>query len=202
MDRRELIKQIALLTGGIMIGGNALLTGCSPNKSAKNEKIRFSQQQQDLLNEIGDTILPPTKSPGAKAANVGAFMEIMVRDCYEEKDQQAFIDGMKKLDEASKKIHGNGFMTINAQQKLAFIQQLDKEASDFQAKKGELEAAERKKDKNFAGLPNHYFIMIKQLTLLGYFTSEVGCTQAMRYTPAPGRYEGDVPYQKGDKAWA
>jgi hypothetical protein len=50
--------------------------------------------------------------------------------------------------------------------------------------------------------PNHYFGMMKQLTLLGYFTSEIGATQALRYIAIPGKYEGCVPYKKGDKAWA
>ena len=49
---------------------------------------------------------------------------------------------------------------------------------------------------------NHYFSLMKQLTLLGYFTSEIGCTQALRYEAVPGRYEGCIPYTKGDKAWA
>jgi hypothetical protein len=50
--------------------------------------------------------------------------------------------------------------------------------------------------------PNHYFKMVKELTLLGYFTSEVGCTKALRYLPVPGKFIGDYPYKKGDKAWA
>jgi hypothetical protein len=49
---------------------------------------------------------------------------------------------------------------------------------------------------------NHYFRMMKELTLLGYFTSEIGSTQARRYVPVPGRYEGCIPYKKGDKAFA
>ena len=50
--------------------------------------------------------------------------------------------------------------------------------------------------------PSHYFTMIKQLTLWGYFSSEIGATQALRYVAIPGKYEGCVPYKKGDKAWA
>ncbi|MGH2553929.1 MAG: gluconate 2-dehydrogenase subunit 3 family protein [Chitinophagaceae bacterium] len=51
-------------------------------------------------------------------------------------------------------------------------------------------------------MPNHYFTMMKHLTLWGYFTSETGCREALRYNPVPGRYEGCVPYNKGDRAWA
>jgi hypothetical protein len=66
---------------------------------------------------------------------------------------------------------------------------IDKEAKEYQA-------AKQKDD------PSHYFTLMKQLTLLGYFTSEIGATQALRYEAVPGRYEGCVPYKKGDKAWA
>lgn len=52
------------------------------------------------------------------------------------------------------------------------------------------------------GDPNHYFGLMKQLTLLGYFTSEIGATQALRYVAIPGKYEGCIPYTKGERAWA
>ena len=200
MERRELLKMIAVLTGGVMIGGNALLVGCRDGK--KNGGNTFSTEDHNFLNEVADTILPATKSPGAKAANVGPFMALMVIDCYEEKDQQTFMEGIKKLDTASEKMHGTGFMTVTVEQRNVLLVALDKEAKEYQSRKAGLEDIERKKDKNFKGLPNHYFTMMKQLTLLGYFTSEAGCKEALRYIAIPGRYEGSVPYKKGDKAWA
>jgi hypothetical protein len=188
MERRELLKMIALLTGGVIIGGNTLLTGCSPEKGKLKNKVVFSQQDLDFLDEVSDTILPATKSPGAKAAKVGAFMAVMVNDCYEEKDQKVFMEGMGKLNAACEKMHGAEFMKATAQQRLTLLTELDKEAKAYQLKRGDL--------------PAHYFTMMKQLTLLGYFTSEPGCTKAMRYIAVPGRYEGSVSYKKGDKAWA
>jgi hypothetical protein len=53
-----------------------------------------------------------------------------------------------------------------------------------------------------ADAPNHYFRMMKELTLLGYFTSEIGYTQAQRYVESPGRFDPCVPYQAGEPAWA
>ncbi|MFN9666692.1 MAG: gluconate 2-dehydrogenase subunit 3 family protein, partial [Bacteroidota bacterium] len=66
---------------------------------------------------------------------------------------------------------------------------LDKEQKAYQEKKKSEE-------------PAHYFRMMKELTLWGYFTSEIGATQALRYVAVPGKYEGCIPYKKGDKAWA
>jgi hypothetical protein len=116
-------------------------------------------------------------------------MNTMATDCYDEKDQKVFADGLSALDKACEKAHGNGFMKASPEQRKEVLTALDKEAKDYNASK---------KD----GDPNHYFALMKQLTLLGYFTSEIGATQALRYVAVPGRYEGCIPYKKGDRAWA
>jgi hypothetical protein len=149
----------------------------------------FTPELIAYLDEIADTILPTTSSPGAKAAQVGTFMTVMVNDCYTAADQKIFKEGMTKLDEASEKMNKTSFMKSTTEQRTALLTAIDKEAKAYQQNK-------KKED------PNHYFTMMKQLTLLGYFTSEVGATKALRYIAVPGKYEGCVDYKKGDKAWA
>ena len=157
---------------------------------------------------MADTILPDTKaSPGAKAANVGGFMAVMIRDCYTPADQKTFVEGIGKLNDAAKKQSGSKFMDLTPQQRTDLLVDLDKEQKAFTAdrdKKLTADALKHKGEANYKApeLPNHYFRMMKQLTLLGYFTSEVGATKALRYIAIPGRYDGCVPYKKGDKAWA
>jgi hypothetical protein len=112
-----------------------------------------------------------------------------VRDCYAPADQQIFMDGMTKLEEASKKQNSKGFLESTPAQRTALLTALDKEQKEY-SKNKKLEQ------------PNHYFRMMKELTMLGFFTSEVGATQALRYLPVPGKYDGNVPYKKGDRAWA
>lgn len=183
MNRRELLKQIAILTGGTVIGAEAMLSGCT-NKGQVNAV--FTDDDINLLAEIADTILPPTQTPGAKEAGVGTFMTVMVNDCYGEKDQRIFHEGLVKLKEACEKQTGKEFMEADAAQRQSFLTALNKEAGDY---------AKNKKGEE----PTHYFTMIKQLTLFGYFTSEIGMTQALRYVPVPGRYDGCVDYKKGDR---
>ena len=103
MNRREAISSVALLLGGTIIGAEAFLSGCK-NKAAG--EISFSPSDVSYLNEIAETILPATSTPGAKEAKVGEFMTAIVKDCYEAKDQTIFMDGMSKLDEASKILYG------------------------------------------------------------------------------------------------
>jgi len=114
---------------------------------------------------------------------------VMVNDCYDEKDQKVFHEGMTKLNDEMKKKHKVDFMEATPEQRTAFLTDLDKEQKDFM---------KNKKDKD----PTHYFRMMKELTLLGYFTSEIGSKQARRYVAVPGRYDGCIPYKKGDKAFA
>lgn len=189
MERRELLKMIALATGAAVVGGDLFLTGC---KSADGKFIQFSAEQLKFLDEVAETILPRTASPGAKDAKVAAFMEVMVRDCYTKEDQNVFIKGIDQLDEYCKKHNGKGFMECSAEERKSCLIDLDKEAKAYNKQKQE--SKEKK--------PNHYFSMMKQLTLLGFFTSEPGATQALRHVAVPGRYDGCIPYKKGDKAWA
>lgn len=186
MKRREAVQYISLLLGGTLVGANYFLEGC---KSKTGVSMAFVPDDISWLDEVADTILPPTKTPGAKAAKVGQFMTVMVNDCYDEKDQKIFHEGMGKLDDFSKKTYDDSFLKITPQQRHDLLVKLDAEQKEYMKNK--------KPDD-----PSHYFRMMKELTLLGYFTSEIGCTQARRYVETPGRYDGCVPYAKGDKAWA
>lgn len=185
MERKEAIRYISLLLGGTIVGGGNFLSGC---KSAETKNI-FSLEDIVYLDEIAETILPATHTPGAKAAKVGEFMALMVTDCYDEKQQQVFREGMKKLNTVSQQQFNSSFIKINPQQRHNLLAQLDREQKLFMKNKHENETA-------------HYFRMMKELTLLGYFTSEIGCTKAKRYVPVPGRFEGCIPYKKGDKIFA
>jgi len=207
MNRRDAIGRVAILMGGAVIGAEFFLSGCKPS-GAKSVDDLFTEDNTAFLNEVADTILPDTKaSPGAKAANVGGFMAIMVRDCYTPADQKTFVEGVGKLNDAANKKSGSKFVDLTPQQRTDLLVDLDKEQKAFSAdrdKKLAADAAKHKGEANYKGpeLPSHYFRMMKQLTLLGYFTSEIGATKALRYIAVPGRYDGCVPYKKGDKAWA
>lgn len=188
MNRRDAISRVGLLLGGSIIGAELFISGCKSGSSVNTDDLA-SPETTAFLNEVGETILPETSTPGAKAANVGAFMAVMVKDCYTPDDQKIFKKGISDLDEASNKKFNKKFMEADAKQRTELLTQLDKEQKEYSKTKKPEDA-------------NHYFTMMKQLTLLGYFTSEVGATKALRYLPIPGKYDGNYPYKKGDKAWA
>ncbi|WPU92315.1 gluconate 2-dehydrogenase subunit 3 family protein [Mucilaginibacter sabulilitoris] len=187
MNRREAIGRVGLILGGTIIGAEFFISGCKSTSKKVNEL--FDEDNVALFNEVSETILPATTTPGAKAANVGSFMALMVQDCYTPDDQKVFVKGIADLDDASKKKNGKKFMEADAKQRTELLTELDAEQKAY---------TKNKKPED----PNHYFRMMKELTLLGFFTSEVGATKALRYIAVPGRYDGCVPYKKGDKAWA
>ena len=96
MQRREAVQYISILLGGTVVGSSYFLSGC---KSETGRSMTFTQDDIAWLDEVADTILPDTKTPGAKAAKVGQFMTVMVNDCYNENDQKIFHEGMNKLDD-------------------------------------------------------------------------------------------------------
>ena len=233
IDRREAIRRVTALLGGMaLVGGGALMTGCR-DRSEVARATTFSAEDVAFLDEVADTILPETKTPGAKAAKVGAFMALMVTDTYDPDDQQHFRDGMRKLDEESMKENKLSFMKASPQQRLALLERLDKEqkgdadgrskaAKERDAKKAAADSAAGEADKRLPDQrkenavggdgsgaaaitkdpPKHYFRMMKELTLLGYFTSEIGYTKAMRYVESPGRFDPCLPYAPGETSWA
>jgi hypothetical protein len=205
MNRRDAISRVALIMGGAVIGADFFISGCKSTSKKVNDL--FTEDHVAFMNEVADTILPTTSSPGAKAANVGQFMAVMVQDCYTPKDQKTFVDGLGKLNDASNKKFNAKFVDLNPQQRTDLLVALDKEQKDYTANRNKQMEADRLNHKNdpkykAPETPNHYFRMIKELTLLGYFTSEIGATKALRYIAVPGRFDGCVPYKKGDKAWA
>ena len=211
MDRRELLKMIALITGGAVIGGEVFLSGC---KTGAKADVGFTAGNIALLDEIGETIIPATATPGAKAARVGEFMKVMVTDCYTEKQQAVFNKGLTDLEEACKKANSKSFTECTPEQRHDFLVSLEKEAKEFNKKRDDEDKPKReahkeansklpwKDQKDFEGAPSHYYTMMKQLTLLGFFTSKTGMTETLRHVPVPGRFDGAMPYAKGDKAWA
>lgn len=214
ITRREAILRVSALLGGVaLVGGSALLTGCRE----ENTDAPFTADEIAFLDEVAETILPQTSTPGAKAAKTGAFMALMVTDSYSAGDRKVFREGMRKLNKASDKVNGVSFKTATPQQRLSLLNVVDRE----QKAEGDARKAEAiKKAQAFlreeaapigdvgaapaitAKPPAHYFRMMKELALLGYFTSEIGYTQAQRYVESPGRFDPCLPYHPGEKTWA
>jgi len=201
IDRREAIRRVSALLGGIaLVSESALVEACGGDRTASRAGgTSFSTDDVAVLDEVADTILPETSTPGAKAAQVGAFMALMVTDTYQDGDQQVFKNGLQQLDTACRQMHQTGFMAATPAQRLALLEQIDKEQKAYMDDRDAKLAAAGNTAPN---TPAHYFRMMKELTLLGYFTSEIGCTKALRYLETPARFDPCAPYKPGETSWA
>jgi len=185
VSRREALARLVAITGMSVIGAEFWLTGCARSDKATRP---FTTGDIALMDEIGETIIPETETPGAKAAGIGPFMAMMVSDCYDAASHAIFQGGLVKVDAAAQKRFGKPFVDCTPPDRTTLLNELDREQRSYAEQKA-------------ADAAPHYFRLMKDLTLLGYFSSEVGCTKALRYIESPGAYHGDVPYYAGDRAW-
>lgn len=189
MERRELLKMIAAATGAAMIGVPAFVFGQEPVPAANNA---FSAADVAKLDEIAETILPRTRTPGAKDAGVGLFMAQFATDCYTAANQATFRAGLADIDKRA----GGRFLSLKPEARTELLRALDAEARKQAGAIAAASVADKKQMKP------HYFTMIKQLAIFSFFTSEVGATKVLRYIAVPGRYDGDMPYEPGTPGWA
>jgi Gluconate 2-dehydrogenase subunit 3 len=205
INRREAIRCVSAVLGGVaFVGGSRLLAAVEKASAAsKGTPGEFSEQDIAFLDEIAETILPATKTPGAKAAKTGAFMALMVTDSYSPAEQKIFREGMRRVDEATMKANSLSFMAATPQQRLAALTTLDHEQKRvMDLREAGAPATSVSGPETAIKQPAHYFRMMKELALLGYFTSEIGCTKALRYVESPGRFDACIPYTPGEPAWA
>jgi hypothetical protein len=212
LSRRDVIQQVTALLGGAALAGGDGLLAFTFDADARVLAMAqgagaFSAADVALLDEIAETILPETSTPGAKAAKTGAFMALMVTAAYSDRNRDIFRDGLRQVDERCRAAHGVPFMTASPAQRLVLCETLDREQRTVSEERAEPPRSRVPADEPVALSEReradvHYFRLIKELALQGYFTSEVGYTRAMRYVEAPGRFDPCTPHAPGDKNWA
>lgn len=191
MQRRDLLKMIAAVTGAAFVGSKAF--GYTQVADVGIKDTAFNQNDVDFFNAVGEVIIPKTNTPGAKQANVGVMMAIIVNDCYSAEQRALFKSGMDVIKLNAQSEHQRDFNQLVAADKLALLAQLDEQAIVYNEK------ANLTDDDD--ALP-HFFTLIKQLVLFCFFTSEIGATQVLRHVAIPGSYNGNLTYAKGDRAWS
>jgi hypothetical protein len=208
ITRRDAMRHVMALMGGLALVDADRLDAFTLDADALEQAMAqgvgsFSAEDVALLDEIAETILPETSTPGAKAAKTGAFMALMVTDTYTDSNQQVFRDGMRQLEDACRAATGVTFIQATPAQRLTLLEALDREQKTAMEERVNAPRSRFPPAPSVPeDLPPHYFRLMKELAMFGYFTSEIGYTQAMRYRESPGRYDPDVPYTAGEPAWA
>lgn len=197
MNRRDAIKKAAIMMGGSFLMPDILKAWTHP--AIENVNFRLTAAQDALIAEIAETIIPTTNTPGAKAAGVPNFIKKMLADCCREKYTAYFMKELDSVEADTKAKFSKSFVDASVEQRTEILKIYEKKAKEETAKFRQEQASWG--DSTLMS-ERPFFATMKDLTVTGYFTSEIGCTQALRYEAVPGKYIGDYPYKKGDKAWA
>ncbi|WP_245564898.1 gluconate 2-dehydrogenase subunit 3 family protein [Spirosoma panaciterrae] len=211
MNRRDALMRVAVLAGATM-SLPALadtLEASATRRALTGKPVFFTADQDATVAELADTIIPTTKTPGAKAAKVNEVIDVILKDCYKPDDQQRFVEGLAQTNKWSQEAYGKAFVQLDPAQRIEIVKKLE---ADDKAQRAQMAPAKSvaKVENSQADLQmptakkryTPFYSILKDLTLTGYFTSEIGCTQALEYVPVPGRYDGCITLKPGQKAWA
>ncbi|SMC86187.1 gluconate 2-dehydrogenase subunit 3 family protein [Pedobacter africanus] len=193
MNRREALKNTAVWLGTAISATTfgVLFESFTLPENEKNT-VSFSAGQEQVLAELAEIIIPTTKDiPGAKAAGLGSFIPMMVTDCFPAKTQEAFAEGLKAMEATALKDFNKDFLSLSSQEREQLVNKLRLDT-----------IAQQKADKAAKKNVPYFFVIARDLTVLGYFASEIGCTQAREYLAIPGRYDGATDLKPGQKSWA
>ncbi len=190
ISRRDALHRLTLLVGGAISGPTigAIFSGLRAEPAPPSWIPQtLTTDQADLLGILVDRIIPTTDTPGAKDAGVPVFIDRLLHDWVEPDDRERFLTGLAAVDEEMQETHGVAFREATPEQQNALLTRLDQEA---------VQAREENAD------PLPFFATLKEWTLVGYYTSEIGATRELQWLAAPGRYDADLPLEEVGPTWA
>ena len=185
MNRREALRRTALLIGGAVSAPTiaALLAGCDARTGETGWSPRaLNGDQTELVATIAEHIIPETDTPGARSTGVHRFIDTMLAEYYTPDDRRRFLAGLEDVDARAKRSGGKSFLRLAPKEQVALLGELDRDA--------------------YAQPATPFFRTMKELTILGYYTSEPGATRELHHVPVPGRFEGCVPLAQVGRTWA
>ncbi|MCW9706471.1 gluconate 2-dehydrogenase subunit 3 family protein [Fodinibius salsisoli] len=192
MDRREAIKQLAFLSGGALslttVAG--IMGGCSAESGSSGFTPQtLSAAQNKLVTVFSERIIPATDTPGAKAAKVNEFIDHMLTNWNTDQEKEHFLKGLNHVEEFSNSEFGSNFVELSKDDQISLMEQLEQEAID-----------------NPNPVPGSdlkpFFSMMKEFTVVGYYTSEIGASEELKSNLVPGYYDACMPYSEVGRAWS
>ncbi len=189
MNRRKAISRIALAG----LGGTLLFGGFKWYDWHKTPDLDWLQNHKDLVASLAETIIPATDTPGAREAGVADYILIMLRDATDRMTANKFIDGLKSLDHYCRSQYNHPYQQCTPEDQRTVLRRFEEKAKPFNTLAGKIENV-------YLGTP--FFYTLKKYTVEGYCTSEAGATKGLAYLYIPGHYQGCIPLQPGQRAWA
>ena len=199
MQRRELLKLLAI-GSTLPAVPSPLLAACrelhASLAQAPSLKI-FSPHQNDTVTAMAELLLPRTDTPGAKDTRVNLFIDHIVADWYSDEERAVFLAGLADVDARTQSLFQRNFVEASAVQQAEILRSLGDELAQA------IEAVSNGPRGNRGAAPeprNNFYLQFRQLTLTGYFTSEVGFTQQLHEEIIPGHFDGCAPVESAPQS--
>lgn len=201
MQRREVLKLLAAGAAFPILSPSLLahLQEAQAQVGSTYQLRTLSPSQNSLVVTMIDLIIPVTDTPGAKAARVNEFIDIILTDWANEAERQAFLNGLAGVDKKSNELYGKNFVDASVEQQTTLLRSMDDAAmaahTGRRVRHGNTIPEERDKQ-----LQGNFWDVFKGITVHGYYTSEIGFTQEENLQLIPGAYHGCAPLTVGKKA--
>ncbi|MEX2400519.1 MAG: gluconate 2-dehydrogenase subunit 3 family protein [Rhodothermales bacterium] len=178
------------LMGGVLSAPTVagILSGCTASTDAAWTPATLTSHQNDIVTAIAERIIPATDTPGAEAAHVNRFIDAMLTESWFQEQVDAFTTGIDCVDDRAERDFGSDYLNLSDENQIALLTALDDEAFG--------------PDAAFDSDAPPFFRIMKELTVVGYYTSEIGASQELQINMVPGRWDGCVPLSDVGRAWA
>jgi hypothetical protein len=197
MTRRQVLQGITVLLGGIVSSSLAgAILGCDRRRVGGSDwrPRSLTGEQDELISTIAELILPATDTPGAREAGVNQFIDLLLTDWLDPEESAEFLAGLAELERDCQGRFDRSFLQLTPEEQLAVLVPLDEEAA-------ELRQAARAAGRREVEDPS-FFLTMKEWTLAGYYTSEIGMTQELQHLRISGSYQGCMPLTEVGRSWA
>ncbi|MDH3711422.1 MAG: gluconate 2-dehydrogenase subunit 3 family protein [Cyclobacteriaceae bacterium] len=184
MNRRQALHKTSWILKSTLFAPSLLsaIQACRPQVESDNDLQVLDVAQNKLVTAIADTIIPRTDTPGASDVKVHRFLDVLLKDVFEEEVKEKFLSGLSEFNQECQSATGSDFIDLSAGDRGTYLTPLDREVMGQSYEKE---------------VPFYY--TFKHLMTTIYFSSEQGAKQNLNYRPVPGPYEGDIAYHPGDK---
>ena len=191
MQRREALRLLASAAALPLLSREAFSMFHALHEQLPEQAAlkTLNPHQNATVTTISELIIPQTNTPGAKAARVNEFIDLILAEWYDEEEKSIFFTGLTDVDTRARDLFGKDFVDCGEKRQVELLQALDDELAASRAEPGVRNRRTRPPERNF-------FFMIKQLTLVGYYTSQVGFEQELHGEIIPSRHAGCVPLEE------
>ena len=184
IDRRDVLKGLAIVLGA------AITPACQSAAEVPIAKriaaaARWSAEQRAIAHRCADLIMPATDTPSALAVGVGEFMDYVTNVWLQPIELEQWLAGLNGLQRAAQNQYSKDFVNLAEADQVALLTRM--ESADSATSEG---------------LDSRAFARLKELTVVGYYATEVGTKQERQYVPMPGWYDGYYKLSAVGKQWS